>query len=199
MDNTTLKALVVKYKETGMTYQEIADTLKQEYGIERSRQALQGMYQRALKGNESSKKKEEVTIIADTINLYCLGYNMTEVQSMLAELEYNVSYTFVCQTVKNNKDYIKDVTDSLIKKVESYLDKAKHMIDMYKVIEYNGVVPTNKKMKWLVAEAYKLKIQNNFIKYTEDMYNFTSDKSIERKVINDLNLGTLKDACKRQN
>ena len=43
IDNNTLRSLVVNCRDRGMTYQEISNMLRSEYGVVRTRQAVQQM------------------------------------------------------------------------------------------------------------------------------------------------------------
>ena len=45
MDMTTLKSLIIELKDnSGLTYQEISDELRDKYGVIRTRQAVWSLY-----------------------------------------------------------------------------------------------------------------------------------------------------------
>ena len=55
MDSKTLKAFVIEHKDKGLSYQDISDKLREDFNIIRSRQALQGIYTRAMNSNNNQK------------------------------------------------------------------------------------------------------------------------------------------------
>lgn len=188
MDNKTLKALVVEYKDGGYTYQEISDKLQAEYGLNRSRQALQGMYQRAIKDNSTDKQKERLIALADIVNIYCLGYNMSEVKDMVNDLGYSLTYNDVVITIKEQKEYIEEVQKSLIEIVEHRIKESKYITDLNGAISYKGIMPTTKQLKFYVTEAYKVIISKDFSDTLLRVHEFTDDKKVAKKIVEDLNL-----------
>lgn len=197
MDNKTLRALVVKFRDTGMTYQEISDKLYADYNIKRSRQTLQGMYTRAMRDLTSTDKKERVLARTDIVNVYSLGYNMTEVTEIVNEtFGYNLTYNEVVTTIKESQDYIEEVRAALAHKVEEQLDKCKYIYDLEEYISYNKIKPREKQLKLYVAEAYKIRLSKEFMSTLKSMKSFTDDKIVEKKVIEDLSLDTLNSTAK---
>ena len=197
MDNKTLRALVVKFRDTGMTYQEISDKLYADYNIKRSRQTLQGMYTRAMRDLTSTDKKERVLARTDIVNVYSLGYNMTEVTEIVNEtFGYNLTYNEVVTTIKESQDYIEEVRTALAHKVEEQLDKCKYIYDLEEYISYNKIKPREKQLKLYVAEAYKIRLSKEFMSTLKSMKSFTDDKIVEKKVIEDLSLDTLNSTAK---
>lgn len=196
MDSKTFRALVVRYKDEGMTYQEISDKLEKEYNIKRSRQALQGTYTRAIRSLEMGETKERLIAQADIVNIFSLGYNMTEVTDIVNSLGYKLSYNEVVTTIKESKEYIEQVKQSLANRVEEHLDNCRFICDLNKYIEYKGITPTDKQLKMLVAEAYKVRISKQFLSTINSINSFTDDKIVEKKIISDLSLDVLKRTAK---
>lgn len=188
MDNKTLKALVIKYKDSGLTYQQIADSLYDEYGLSRSRQALQGMYQRAVKNNQSEECKERIVATADIVNVYCLGYSMSDVKTIVNKLGYKLSYNDVVVTIRSQKDYRKKVKESIVRRVVETLKDAIDMESVRDSLKYKEIIPTEKQLKLYIADAYKEMMYVEMSKILARAYQFTDDKTVVRKIITDLNL-----------
>lgn len=192
MDNKTLKAFIVKSKDEGLTYQEIADKLEEEYKIVRSRQALQGMYQRAVRDKDTTLQKERFVASADIVNVYCLGYNKTEVTDIVNKLGFNLSYNDVVSTIREQEDYIKNVEESIIAKVEREMSTCHFINELSPRITYKGILPTDKQLKRYVAEAYKDILSREFAERLMNIYEFTDDKSVPKKVEEELRSMPLK-------
>lgn len=191
MDNETLKSLILQYRDSGMTYQEISDKLVSEYGIMKSRQAIQGLYKRTVQSLKSDSDKIKRLREADVVNLYCLGYNMSEVQRLMEDLGYDISYSEVNRIIKRYKkedDYIKEVEDSIVSRIRDIADKVSSIDDIINNVNYKGVPIKKEKVLEYLVEAYKNKIIDKIREDLIKIYEFTDSKEAVKKIIDDLKL-----------
>lgn len=188
MDNDTLKALVIKYKESGMTYQEIADKLASDYKVERTRQALQGMYTRAVRKVNTEDEKARMAEMADIINIFCLGYNRKETTEIVSGLGHDVNYNKVVNTIRENEDYVKSVEDAISERLSTMVQGALSIDELRDVIIYKGILPKKKKLDEYIAEAYKIIIRQDINKRLARIYQFTEDTTIAREVADEFNV-----------
>ena len=188
MDNDTLKALVIEYKESGMTYQEIADKLASDYNVERTRQALQGMYTRAVRKVNTEDEKARMAEMADIINIFCLGYNRKETTEIVSGLGHDVNYNKVVNTIRENEDYVKSVEDAISERLSTMVQGALSIDELRDVIIYKGILPKKKKLDEYIAEAYKIIIRQDINKRLARIYQFTEDTTIAREVADEFNV-----------
>lgn len=191
MDNETLKSLILQYRDSGMTYQEISDKLVSEYGIMKSRQAIQGLYKRTVQNLKSNSDKIKRLREADVVNLYCLGYNMSEVQRLMEDLGYDISYSEVNRIIKRYKKedgYIKEVEDSIVSRIRDIADKVSSIDDIINNVNYKGVPIKKEKVLEYLVEAYKNKIIDKIREDLIKIYEFTDSKEAVKKIIDDLKL-----------
>lgn len=186
MDNRTLKALVIELKEKELTYREISYRLERDYKIKRSRQALQGMYTRAVRDNLTDKQKERIIATSDVVNIYCLGYNRKEVARIIGDMGYNLTYNDVVVMIRDETNYIKDVSDYNRMKITEYLGGVNDIEELRRLLSYKGVKPTDKQVKKYVTGAYNLIIKDRINEVLADAYKFTDDKNVIKKVADNI-------------
>ena len=76
MDKDTLRNIIVDMRNKGMTFDAISDRLRSDYGVIKSRQAVHGMYIRAV----NSKLEKPIDICrTDIINYKVIGLSIMEI------------------------------------------------------------------------------------------------------------------------
>lgn len=188
MDNKTLRALIIDYKDSGMAYQEIANKLAEEHNIVRSRQAIQGMYTRAMKRRDSEVDKERLIRVADAVNIFCLGYNRTEVRELMNSLGYNVNYNDVVLDIRENTGYIQEIEQSIIDKVREILVDKPSLEEISRIIEYKGIKPTDKKLKQYIKRAYTMIAEDKVYEVLVEAYKFTEEAAVTREIASEFNV-----------
>lgn len=187
MDRDTLRALVIKYRdEHGYTFQKISDTLREEYGVVRDRQALHGMYTRAKSRPSNSKYKYGLTLTADVLNVYMLGYNMTQVTKLLSTEENKLTYEKVREIIDTESDFKDDILGSKACKAVELIRTGATMAEIEEEEAYNGIQPTEKGMKEIIAEAYRMIINNTIMNELVEAYRLLDDKDIVEKIYSKL-------------
>lgn len=188
MDVKTLRALVIEHKDLGMSYQEISDMLERDYNVVRSRQALQGMYTRAVdrRNRELEDRKNKICIIADIVNIHCLGYNKTEITRIIKSLGHNLSYRRVVSIVNSQDKYIKEVETAIGNRVADKLGSIEYISELKDIIKYKEVPITDKKIKEYIAMGYNIIINNKINEVLSEVYKMTDDRGIVRQVANNI-------------
>lgn len=184
MDNNTMRAFIIEHRESGMTFQEIADELD-KLGITRTRQAIHGIYKRAKQGN-----KEKIKVDSDIYNLAALGYNNTEIKARLEELGSTIAYQYIIDTNKEGKNVIKEINEGNIEKIRRNLDIVLVADDIKSILSYKNTEPTDKKADELLKEVYKSKIRDKTNKILQNAYQLTGDRKIVSDIIKEMNLDT---------
>lgn len=176
-DAGTIKSMVVVMRNSGMTFQEISDKLASEYGIYRSRQALHGLYTRATKPQEPVSS-EEAKIVADVINIHCLGYNMTEVANLMANIGMPVSYNKVNSIIHKYIGYAESVKEAMLCKA---IDIVKYETDRDKIMAhftYKGVPITKRQFAHLIGRAFSQVIDSATANYIKTAYQISKDREV---------------------
>jgi len=184
MDNKTLRAFVIEHKESGMSYQDIADKLKEEFNINRSRQSLQGIYTRTVNGSNN----KNIVIDSHILNLYALGYNYTEIQKLLRQLNYSVAYKYIANTIKNSMDELNTIIKAYTNRL---LDNRKILLsvdDIDGIIDYKGIKANEKGLNNIIKNAYIESIKLASIEILKEMYQITDNRKLLRDTLKEIDL-----------
>ena len=197
MDNKTLRALVVEYKDDDMTYQEISDKLAEEHGVIRSRQALQGMYQRAIKRKDTEDMRDRIVAKADIVNIYCLGYSRTEIQEIVNNMGYDLNYNDIITTINEQEEYIEQVEATIVNRLEGMLIFSDNINDLKESLIYKEMEITDKKLNEYMVDAYTNIARDKIHEVLASAYRFTDDTIMARKIARrfniDFSIGDIKD------
>ncbi len=182
MDRKTLRALVVEYRdEKKWKFTQIAEMLRKEYGIVRDRQSLSGIYARAK--NNIEEDKSNIAITADIINLYAMGYNMSEISSMLEKMGETVSYYNIREIIGKEVDYIEDVKNALALKAVDLIIEGKRQSEIKKDLSYKGISPTEKGFIAIMVEAYSIIVLHAATTELVKAYRDVDNREIIKQVI----------------
>ena len=150
VNNDIVKEVINKKRDEGLSFSEIAEYLKLEYGIERSRQAVYGLYTR-------SKKKKSIDIDSekkiDIVNLYALGYTRNRIQSELGVSAYKINKLL---------DTTKELSSIRIVKVQevfNMLANNKDINEIKEALKYKQYEVPESGLKILVSEAIVLLLE----------------------------------------
>lgn len=187
MDRDTLRALVIKYRdEQGLTFQKISDILRDEYEVVRDRQALHGLYTRAKKRPTTGKYKYGLPLTADVLNVYTLGYNMTQVTKLLATEDNKLNYTKVREIIDSEGDFKEDILGSKACKAVELIRTGATLEEIIEEESYNGIKPTVQGIQDIMAEAYAMIIKNGIMNELVEAYRVLGDKGIVEKIYSKL-------------
>lgn len=187
MDMTTLKTIIIELKDSGMTFQQVSDTLNEQYGVYRTRQAISGLYKRA---KESMKEDEShQRIVCDIVNLYCILDNATQVTNELQRLGINVSYRQILNVVNKETKYIESVKQTIVANLEALICSLTDIRDALKLVEYKGVKVSKKKFDEYFELACKHYIRQEILNDLSKMYKLTSNKEMIKSIGSQFNIG----------
>lgn len=165
-----LRNVIVLARDVGeMTFEEISDFLLKTYGIERDKQSVYGMYKRY---NDRIERLEEVsdnleTIDVDIVNLYSLGYNMSEIERKLNSNEYKIGYKKIRSTIIESGDRLLKLEQLHITTILNILSKTNRTSEILnqsrESLVYMDVEITDKKLNDLLLKAYTILIKEDIM------------------------------------
>lgn len=189
MDNRTLKAYIFELKDVeGLSYQAIADRLAEDYGIVRSKQAIQGLYTRTIKRAQTNSCKPSVLAVSDIVNIHALGYSGAETLVLVNSMGYGVTYDNVLDIIRDEAEYIKSVEEANIKKVREALEVAEDGLGLNYILVYKGITAKEKKLKKFIVKAYDQIIIEKNKEILTRAIQIVDDRSVIRQIIQDMHL-----------
>lgn len=181
LDLQTLKTMIVELRDkNGLSFQEISDTLKSEYDIDKSRQAISGLYNRVKKQDRDNIERQK--LVMDTVNLYCILDSATSVCNELARAGIDITYRQVLSILKDNEGYIDKVHKSIVETIETQIDKIDDITPLVRSLDYKGVQISEKRFSEYLEEACKFNIKNSIIRQLLRVYKLSSSMSAIRNV-----------------
>lgn len=187
VDALTLRCTIVELKDLkGLSFQKIADYIKLEYGIERTRQAIAKMYHTAKVDEESKSGHQK--LVCDVVNIYCLLDSALETLSTLETLKVNITYRQLLNIVKENTRYIDCVQHTIIANIKTLIDKHKTPNDILESIKYREVRLSEKRFDQYFEEAYSLYIRDMVLKEVGRYQKLTQDSKKANGIASRFNL-----------
>lgn len=179
---TELKQLIFRLREEGNSYKAISDILRAEYCIDRTPQAIQKSYAKTLREKEEYLDMGKQNSICDIMNVYALGYNMSETHSIIAnKLGIHVSYTTVTNTIKNNAEYLKSISKAMLATISDNIDSNESSEALRNRLEYKGIAVTDKRFLDIIHRIYQVKIENSVNKLVAEAYRKCKNPDIVRQ------------------
>lgn len=187
VDMITLKSLIIELKDSGMTFQEVADTLEKRYGVIKTRQAISGLYNRAkeaLKDDESYQMT-----ICDIINIYAISDSAAQVLNHLQHLGLCVNYRQVLNVISKEKRYTENVQQTIVAKLVEQMDGLVDIREATKTIEYKGINISKKRFDEYFEKACKAFIRQDIMISLSRIYKLTSNKEMVKSIGEKFNIG----------
>ena len=191
MDLNTIKNIICVLRDKGMTYQAISDKLRDEYGIVKSRQAIQGLYVRAREDRALKLSESEISIKCDVISIYNLGYNMTQVTKIMQKQYPDITYQKVLNIIKENKEYSTNMEITSIALLQDAFDSENDPNILKNMLSYKGVPITQTRFNYLIAQVVTGRIKDYATSQITRMYKITGSKSDIRDICNLINVVSL--------
>lgn len=164
-------------RNKGMTYQAISDSLKNDYGIEKSRQAVQGLYVRTIEDRENFDSETELAIKCDIINIYCLGYNMTQVTNLVSNFWSGITYQKVISIIKSNGDYIDSVENAMLARLSDKIDTEDNPNILRSMLSYRDISVTDSRFSNLINQITLARIKRYATLQISRAYKLTGNKA----------------------
>ena len=174
---TTLKSLVIQLHDNeGLTFQEISDKIAKDYGIEKTRQALNGLYKRTKEALQDKEEKQH--IICDVVNIYCIKDNAVQTHEELIKLGIDISYRQVLATIQEEKAYAESVRNTITANMASMIPNINDIRVIRNALEYKGVQITSKRFDGYFEDACKSMIRGNILSELSRVYRLSSNKDM---------------------
>ena len=186
MDMTTLKTMIIELKDSGMSFQEISDYLCVEHGINKSRQALNGLYNRAKKAVGKNEERQKIT--CDVVNLYCLLDTVSMVSREAHRIDLDITYSQVLNIIKGEEAYVSSVESTIIASIVSKIGSIYDIRELRKSINYKGIVISDKKLSKYFEKAYTIYIKQKIEEHLSTIYKLTSNKDMAKRVGKNFNM-----------
>lgn len=170
-----LRALIVKYKNEGHSFVEISDILWNKHGIKRDRQAIYGMYKRAVE--RESKEGYDAVMRIFVLGLRNIGYNLAQITELAEKRGMkDLTYYKVRQISKNLPEDKDSTKRSNILKVARIIKEGGQQDDLCKALAVHDINPTEASLDWYIMEATKVIIANEAEKHLIRAYKLMTDK-----------------------
>jgi len=158
------KAIIVSLRSQGYSFQKISDILKNEYNIEKTRQACCSVYNRVMSDKEKSKRTEIMSLAIDIINYYSLGISEVQLCKIInasRDEKSKVSSYKIHNIIVSNSDYIQEVLEDKVGITEKFLrdtggisnSNKLRLEELVRLLEYNGIKPTRVVLNRLLEKA----------------------------------------------
>lgn len=186
MDNNTLKAYIVEQRQNNITFQEISDKLREDFNIHRSRQAIQGLYNRTI-----NKSNDNIILNSDILNIYSLGYNYTNVKIELEKLGKEATVDYVTNVIKNNKKTLNKIMDSIVNKMILNENLLLNFNDIKGIIQYKGIEPTEKGINNILKNTYTAILDRESALILSRLYQLSDNRQLVIELIKGYKMGTV--------
>lgn len=173
IDNNTLRSLVVNCRDRGMTYQEISNMLRSEYGVVRTRQAVQQMYVRATNVPKVSDIGDDV--VDKIIKLSSFGYSTDEIIESIGR--NTVSKSMLMEIISRNMAHIQTRSNAIMARVVDMVKSDMNYSAMKAAISYGSYTIKDAKLKEFIECAAFTSIMNTFNSVSERLAGITGDKT----------------------
>lgn len=173
IDNNTLRSLVVNCRDRGMTYQEISNMLHSEYGVVRTRQAVQQMYVRATNVPKVSDIGDDV--VDKIIKLSSFGYSTDEIVESIGR--NTVSKSMLMEIIRRNRAHIQTRSNAIMARVVDMVKSDMNYSAMKAAISYGSYTIKDAKLKEFIECAAFTSIMNTFNSVSDRLVGITGDKT----------------------
>ena len=190
MDKQMMKSLILEMREEkGMTFTQISNILKGEYGVIKSRQAVCGMYDRTVASMENIESPEQLIRMTDIVNLSSLGFSVDAICKIMKErFNENISSYKVRSVIDKNKGKIESIYNWNKAIVKECIDDNYSIESIVEKLTYKGVSPKKSVVKKLIMLAANEITSDLVIKTSAKVLNITGDSEIAKNVASERNL-----------
>ena len=185
MDLNTTRSLIIAMRNSGMTFQAIADKLESEYGVKRSRQSVYALYKGATDPNFKRLSEDEILITCEIMNLDSLGYNMSQIHRRLKDRGFNITYQKVISVIRNNEAYANSIHETMLVTVLSNLDEMDPAV-IKGMLSCDGVPILESAFNSLVKEAIMIRINRYAANELARGYRLTKSRHLIKDMCEDL-------------
>lgn len=175
MEKATLKSIIIGLKLSGLSFADISTRLKEDYDIEMSRQAVCGMYNRAMSKNKLDDSVAMAIMTTDVCRFYSLGKSIYEIKDIISNSKYELTINQIKLIIRNNKEVVDEM-------INEYINTAVNNItDFDKLIAFNGVVPSDKVIYYIKEKA----VEKIFVSNSKELLNSLLNNGVDKTIIKD--------------
>lgn len=202
LDRATVRALIVDLRDNKkLTFEDIRDTLKAQYGYEATKQAIYATYKRAKQASIRNKAKTdmEYSLGVKLMNLAIRGYTMKEIGDNPEEFGLDSGITVgklrgALQKVEGIRD---DVSKTLVTALKLSILAGEDRDRLYATATYGDFAPKQEVFTRLLGEAHYQIIQDLGIEYLKNEYKAHRDKDLIKYALGRLGYGvSLNSVCR---
>jgi len=198
MDKVTLKSIVVNLKDSGKSFTEISNILRDEYGIIKTRQAVCGLYNRAV-NTKGDIQASDLVLASDVLNYLSLGKSINEIKGLIHDDKQVTSYK-IDTIIASNSQTIKLLHIEKVQIVKSALKNGKDMEYLRRKLSYKTVEPSYNEIKSLIKEATTELMRESLIENAVRIIELTGDSTLAKNIVSCYNLSvTQKDISTEMN
>lgn len=184
MDKITLKSIIIEMRNNGDSFQKISDELKKKYNINKSRQAVCGLYNRATSEEQQGKNIDNVILRTDIVNYTSIGLTETQIKELLTD----VSNYKISEVINNSKDYLAELENEHVNTVKNILINSEDIGIIKSKLQYKNSMPTDEKIKQLIELATQNIIRDNTTTILVHILKITDDRELINNIIKKFNL-----------
>lgn len=189
MDKRTLKIKIIELRDIyGLSYQDISDTLAQQYNIKMSRQAICGMYKRATSEESICTNRDLALATTDILNYYAIGINIREIKNIISSSDIRISSSDISNIIENNDKYLDEILKEQIRKVTQSVINNEDIKDLITRLAYKGYEPTKNKIDLLLKISTMKLLNDKAAEVLAKVYNMTDSRELIRDISNDFRI-----------
>ena len=185
MDKLTLKSIIIELRDSGMSFSDISNELKEKYGIKMTRQAVCGMYSRATSDKSITKAKNLILVTSDILNYYCIGLSTEDIKELLS---VDVSIADINKTIKSNAENINTIRKNQLNKIVNSIVNGADINDIRKILSFKGIQIDEKVFNKLVEMASETYVMEAIAGNILNIYNMSNDKKLTKKLMDKFNI-----------
>ena len=193
MNKELLKAIILELRGNNeRSFQEISDILECKYGIKRSRQAICGMYNRAISDKAISKNTDKIIAPNDILHYHAIGVSISRILEILKADGMEVTLSSIKDIVDRNEDKKEFIKNTLEDKAYKLINKGFSYEEIKIALAYKVEAPSEQALNKLMQEATLRILREQEIKTLRKILNLTQDEKLIKSILQIDRRGSIK-------
>ena len=182
LDKESIKRIIVQLRAEDKSFQEISDILLKDYGILRTRQAVQGIFSRVM--NASEDNLDDLVVKLDIWNLYQLGYNKEQIIGFIQTWYPGKPITLykLQMLVENSSNNLKSIENEQLKLINKGLKQGLDCDDIKAWLSYKSVDIKDTRFKELLKKNVTLNLEEHIKDEAAKIMELTGDREIAKQI-----------------
>lgn len=184
MDKNTLRSLIIELRKENKTFEEISSILEKTYSVKKTRQAINGIYHRAMeKIEEQCTDITTFVVESDIENYRCLGISYERISQLVLENHgIRLTTSKISDIANNHTVNIKAKESEQIKKVKMCIEKEESIETISTLLMYKGIKPTENRIKRLLNRASSELLRSEATKIMAKVLNITDSGEVIKRI-----------------